>query len=168
MRISIIVAVANNGVIGRGNKLIWHLSDDLKNFKQITYGHFVIMGRKTFESIGKPLPGRTNIVLSRNNLLKPEGCFVFPSLDEAIQYAVQHGQEEIFIIGGEKVYRSVIDLADMIYLTRVHTSPEGDAFFPELDPSIWHVVSQRNFRQNERNEYDFDILVLQRKSDRKF
>ena len=165
MKISIIVAVAKNGVIGHHNKLIWHLSDDLKNFKKITYGHYVIMGRKTFASIGRPLPGRTNIVLSRNKLFKPEGCIVFPSVDEAIHFAVQHEQEEIFIIGGEQVYRSVIDYADKIYLTRVHASPEGDAYFTELNTANWREISRRTIRQDDRNEYDFDILELEKRSD---
>lgn len=164
MRISIIVAVASNRVIGRGNKLIWHLSDDLKNFKKITFGHFVIMGRKTFESIGKPLPGRTNIVLSRNDRFKPEGGVVFSTLENALRYAVENEQEEVFIIGGEKMYTSAIDLADKIYLTRVHASPEGDAYFPELDPSEWLEISRRTFSKDERNEYDYDVLELERRS----
>lgn len=163
MKISMIVAVAENGVIGADNQLIWHLSDDLKNFKKITSGHFIIMGRKTYESIGKPLPNRTNIILSRNASFGPEDCLVFATVEQALEFAKSQAQEEIFIIGGEQVYRSLFDRADKLYLTRVFANPEGDAFFPTLHYDKWKIVSKTNYKKGDRNDFDFEILELERK-----
>jgi len=160
MRISIIVAVGKNGVIGSENRLIWRLSDDLKNFKKVTMGHFILMGRKTFESIGRPLPGRTNIILTRQTDYSFEGCIVLHSLDSAIAYAEEQKQEEIFIIGGAEIYTQALLIADKIYLTRVADSPPGDAFFPEIHLKDWETVSIKSFTRNEMNEKDFDILEL--------
>jgi dihydrofolate reductase len=164
MKVSIIVAVAENGVIGSDNQLIWHLSDDLKNFKRITGGHFIIMGRNTFESIGKPLPGRTNIILSRNNAFKAEGCVVLSSLEKALIYSRKANQDEVFIIGGEQVYREAIEQADKLYLTQVHASPDGDAFFPAIDFTEWLEVAHISIDKNEKNDYDFEIIELERRS----
>lgn len=162
MKISIIVAVADNGVIGSGNQLIWHLSDDLKNFKKITSGHFIIMGRKTYESIGRPLPNRTNIVLSRNKEYKLKDCIVFQSLSEAINYSEKSGEKEIFIIGGEAVYNAAYEIADKLYLTRVHSSPEGDAFFKKIRIDQWKQISNRYIQKNEQNDRNFEMLELER------
>ena len=138
--ISIIVAVAQNGVIGCGNKLIWHLPDDLKRFKRITMGHPVVMGRRTFESIGRPLPGRTNVVISRNGGFGPEGVTVVSSVEQALEmFPVD---EEVFIIGGEQIYGQTVDRADRIYYTEVDQSPGGDAFFERPDPALWKEVNR--------------------------
>lgn len=158
--LSIIVAVAENNVIGRNNELIWHISEDLKYFKRVTSGHTVIMGRKTFESIGKPLPNRTNIVISRSTDLKLDGCIVVNSLSEAI--AKINPADEHFIIGGGSIYRKAMALADKLYLTKVYHSYEGDTFFPELDGS-WREVSREDFEQGEKFEHPFSFIVYERK-----
>ena len=163
MKISIIVAVADNGVIGSDNQLIWHLSDDLKNFKKITSGHFIVMGRKTYESIGRPLPDRTNIILSRKRQYEVNGCIVFHSLDEALTYAEEKGENEVFIIGGEAVYNAAYQLANKLYLTRVHASPEGDAFFKQIRLEDWKLISKVSIPKNDRNDYKYEILELERK-----
>ncbi|MCC8088401.1 MAG: dihydrofolate reductase [Rikenellaceae bacterium] len=136
--VSIIVAIARNGVIGSGNKLIWHIPEDLKRFKTITYGHPVIMGRKTFESIGRPLPGRTNVVVSRNPDFNPEGCVTVDSLDKAIARFTP--EEEIFIIGGGEIYRQAMPIADKLYITEVLHDFEGDTYFPDINKEKWTEV----------------------------
>src|SRR5688572_698691 len=137
MQISIIVAASDNGVIGKDNQLLWRLPDDLKRFKQLTLGHPMIMGRKTFESIGKPLPGRTSIVITRNADFRPEGVVVVHSLDEAIEAARQIENSEAFIIGGGELYRQAQSIADHLYVTEVHTNIEGDTYFHIDEPSAW-------------------------------
>lgn len=136
--VSIIVAVAENGTIGDRNALLWHISEDLKRFKALTTGHPVIMGRKTYESLGRPLPNRTNVVLSRSGGEFP-GCRVVRSLDEAL--ALFPDDEELFIIGGAQIYEQALPLADRLYLTRVCHPYEGDTSFPEWDASEWHLAS---------------------------
>lgn len=162
--ISIIVATAENGVIGKDNQLLWKLSSDLKQFKNLTTGHSVIMGRKTFESIGRPLPNRTNIVISRQqDFVLPEGVLKASSLENAIELAKTHvGSEEIFIIGGGNVYEQALKITDKIYLTEVDANIEGDAFFPTLDMSEWTETSRVSHHKDEKNEYDFDFVVLER------
>lgn len=167
MKISIIVAIAENGVIGLNNRLIWRLSDDLKNFKALTYGHFIIMGRKTYESIGKPLPGRTNIILSKNRSYEAEGCVIVQSVDKALKYSISKNQEEVFIIGGAQIYKETLSIADKLYLTRVHASPEGDTFFPTIDFSDWKEIAHTNFHRNEKNDFDFEIIELIRRKHKK-
>lgn len=139
--ISIIVAIAANGVIGCKNRLIWHISEDLKRFKRLTSGHAVIMGRRTFESIGRPLSGRRNVVVSRNALLGIEGAEVVGSLEQALELC-RADQNEVFVIGGGDIYRQSMDLADRLYVTHVEQSPEGDTSFPEIDPAQW-VITER-------------------------
>lgn len=136
---SIIVAVAENDVIGYDNHLLWHISEDLKRFKSLTLGHHIIMGRKTFESIGKPLPGRISVIISRQENLKIEGCIVVNSLDEAFEVA--KNDSEAFIIGGGEIYKQALPIVDKIYLTRVHAGFAGDTFFPELNLSEWSTES---------------------------
>lgn len=161
MLISLIVAVAENGVIGKDNALIWKLSEDLKNFKRITSGHSIIMGRKTFESIGRPLPNRTNIVVSRDTNLQIEGCYMARSLDEAFQLAAQaDGNDEAFVIGGATIYEQALLFVDKVYLTKVKASPEGDAFFAISVFDSWEVVSKTSFKKDEKNEYDFEVVEL--------
>lgn len=156
MEVSVLVAVAENGVIGKDNQLIWKLSDDLKLFKKRTLGHVVIMGRKTFDSIGKPLPGRTNIVISRNPHLAIQGATVASSLEEALRLA-EPTTEEVFIIGGQKIYELAAPFATRIYFTRVHASPQGDAFFDLSPYAHWKTVDSVYFGRSEKNEYDFEI-----------
>ena len=141
MRISLIVAVSRNGVIGVDNALPWYLPEDLKHFKSITMAKPIIMGRKTFDSIGRPLPGRTNIVLSRDTEFNSEGVEVAATLEQALSIArpacLESNVEEIMIIGGEQIYRMTIQVADRLYLTEVDIDIHGDAFFPEIDYSLW-------------------------------
>lgn len=160
--ISIIVATAENSVIGKDNQLLWKLSADLKQFRVLTTGHSVIMGRKTFESIGRPLPNRTNIVISRQkDLILPEGVLKVNSLEQAIEAAKKHaGNEEIFIIGGGNVYAQALAITDKIYLTEVKASIEGDAFFPALDANEWKETARVLHQKDEKNEYDFDFVEL--------
>lgn len=132
MKISLIAAISTNRVIGRDNKIPWYISEDFKRFKAITLGHPIIMGRKTFESIGKPLPGRTNIVITRDESFSSEGVVVAHSINEAIEIAkIKEGSEEIFIIGGGQIYSQSMNLADKLYLTVVNQEVEGDVYFPE-------------------------------------
>jgi dihydrofolate reductase len=141
VRVSIIAGVAENGVIGAGDRMPWRLSSDLKRFKAITMGKPVIMGRKTFETIGKPLPGRTNIVVSRAGDLAVEGVVVAPNLEAAMARAREEvrasADPEFMVIGGGEIYRAAIDLADRLYITHVDAAPDGDTFFPAIDPAIW-------------------------------
>ncbi|MPR33081.1 dihydrofolate reductase [Salmonirosea aquatica] len=159
MLVSILVAVSNNGVIGRDNQLLWRLPDDLKRFKQLTQGHPIIMGRKTFESIGKPLPGRTSIVITRSPGYIAEGTYVVNSLEEALTVARQHHSEEAFIIGGGEIYRQVQEkkLADRLYITRVLADIEGDTFFEVLDEAKWQLVSEEFHDVDERHPIAFSF-----------
>lgn len=160
--LSMIVAVAENGVIGNDNQLIWRLSDDLKNFKRLTTGNIIIMGRKTFDSIGKPLPNRINIVISRNKALQIPGCEVANSIETAVEMAINMKTEtqEVFIIGGENVYRQTLGSVLKIYYTQVFATPQGDAFFPKLSEN-WEEQNRTSFKANEKNEFDFDVILYE-------
>ncbi len=160
MTLSIIVAAAENGVIGHNNNLIWHLSSDLKHFKNITTGHTVIMGRKTFESMGKALPNRRNIVITANKAYTAPGCEIVPDIESALQLAAQ--EEEAFIIGGGTIYRAIWEKADKLYLTRVHTAPTGDISIPEVKASEWQEISREAHPADEKNEYDYTSLEYRR------
>lgn len=165
MKISIIVAKASNNVIGKDNDLVWRLSSDLQRFKKLTTGHCIIMGRKTYESIGKPLPNRTSIVITKNqDFTLPNGHHVAHSVEEAIQKAIGTGQEVAFIIGGAEIYRQSMTIADELIVTEVHAHPDGDAFFPEINPSHWEKVSEENFQKDDTNQYDFDIVVYKKRT----
>jgi len=157
--IALVVAMAENRVIGKNNQLIWHLPADLKHFKNLTTGHPIIMGRKTFESIGKPLPNRTNIVVTRQEDFRPEGCLVAHSLSEALMMA-QQLDAEIFVIGGAEIYKQAMFLADTIYLTEVHQEFEGDTFFPEIDTLLWIETDREEHKADEKNPYDYDFVTL--------
>lgn len=163
--ISIIVAVAENGAIGKDNQLLWRLSADLKQFKALTTGHVIIMGRKTFDSIGKPLPNRTNIVVSRQKSVSAdEAVLVASSLQEAIKLAYQvKGDDEVFIIGGGNIYEQALELTDKIYLTEVKANIEGDTFFPKLNADEWKEVARQAYEKDEKNDYDFEVITLVRK-----
>jgi dihydrofolate reductase len=163
MKLSIIVAVAANNVIGKDNQLIWRLPADLKQFKMLTMGHPMIMGRKTFDSIGKPLPGRTSIIITRQPDYTHEGCLIVHSLEQAIQEAHKVDEKEAFVVGGAEIYRQSIRLADKIYLTQLYQSFDGDTFFPEIDASLWQEVRRASFSPDEKNAYAFDFVELERK-----
>jgi dihydrofolate reductase len=164
MNISIIVAVAENGVIGKDNQLLWKLSADLKRFKNITSNHFIVLGRKTFESIGKPLPNRTSLIISKNYTCDFENCFVFNTINDAIDFAKQQNQEEIFVIGGGEIYKQTLPLANKIYLTLVHTEIDGDTYF-DYDESNWKVKHKQIVLKDEKNEFDSTYLILEREND---
>ena len=158
--ISIIVAVSENGAIGTHNKLPWHLPDDLKRFKALSLGKPVVMGRRTYDSIGRLLPARTNIVVSRRSGLAIEGAVVVHSLDEALKAAGT--APEVVIIGGADIFRQVLPRTDTIHLTRVHARVEGDVFFPELDPAQWREAAVEHHPADERHQYAFTFVTLQR------
>ncbi|HRH57111.1 MAG TPA: dihydrofolate reductase [Chitinophagales bacterium] len=163
MKISIVVAAAENGVIGKDNQLLWKLSSDLKRFKNITTGHFILLGRKTFESIGKPLPNRTSLIISRNFECEFENCFVFKTINDAIIFAAQKNQQEIFVVGGGEIYKQTMPLANTIHLTIVHTAIEGDTHF-EYDDSNWKVLHSEFIPKDEKNEFDSTYVVLEREN----
>lgn len=154
--VTLIAAASENNIIGKDNKLIWRLSDDLKHFKELTKGHFVIMGRKTFESMPKALPNRTNVIITRKTDYKAENAIVVNSLEKALKVAESDNQP--FVIGGGEIYKLSMEIADRIELTRVHTSIEGDTSFPEIDLEKWQEVKNEKRLKNEKNEYDFSFL----------
>ena len=154
--VTLIAAASENNIIGKDNKLIWRLSDDLKHFKELTKGHFVIMGRKTFESMPKALPNRTNVIITRKTDYKAENAIVVNSLEKALKVAENDNQP--FVIGGGEIYKLSMEIADRIELTRVHTSIEGDTSFPEIDLEKWKEVKNEKRLKNEKNEYDFSFL----------
>ena len=159
--ISLIVAVGKNNEIGKNNELLWHLPNDLKYFKQITLGLPIIMGRKTFESIGRPLPGRVNVIVTRNSNFKPEGCIVVDSIQNAMKATMS--AQNVMIIGGADIYSQTLPIADRIYLTEVDAELEADKFFPSIDQNLWEEISRKHNPKDEKNEYNFDFVVLKRK-----
>jgi len=160
MKISIIVAMAANGVIGQDNELPWHLPADLKHFKQTTMGKPILMGRKTWESIGRPLPGRTNIVITRDSAYTAAGCIVVNSIEAAIAAAGE--QDEVMVIGGAELYRQVLPCADTIYLTRIHASFDGDTRFPEISDAEWQQLERVDHEADEKNLQDYSFIRLER------
>jgi dihydrofolate reductase len=162
MKIALVAALSANRVIGRDNTLPWHLPGDLQYFKRITMGKPLLMGRKTYESIGRPLPGRTNIVLTRNPHFAASGIVVVASPESALQLARQEEAEELMVIGGETVYREMLPLAQRLYLTEVHAHVDGDAFFPEFDASVWQEL-QRDDIDAAPDSYAYSFVVLQRR-----
>ena len=159
-RISIIAALARNRVIGIENRLPWRLPEDLAHFKALTLNHPILMGRKTFESLGRPLPGRTNIVITRNASYRPDGCLVADSIPAAI--ALCNGADEVFFIGGADLYRQAIPLADRLYLTEVDIESQGDAWFPEYDRSAFREVSRESHTGEKGDVLNFDYVVYER------
>lgn len=163
MKISLIVAMANNRVIGIDGQMPWHLSADLKKFKQITLGHPIVMGRKTHESIGRPLPGRRNIIISRNPDYKIAGCEVFSDIDHAIASCGEC--EELFVIGGAAFYETMLPKADLLYLTQIHKDFIGDTYFPEIDFQQWQEIQRLDINDDDSVDFAYSFLTLERITD---
>lgn len=160
MIISIIVAISENNIIGKDNSLIWHLPADMRYFREKTTGHCVITGRKNYESIPekfRPLPNRTNMVITRQKDYFAPGAIVLTSIEEAIEKAKQVGDKEVFIIGGAEIYKQSIHLADKLYVTKIHHSFDGDVSFPEIDPTIWKETKRVDLKADEKNKYDYSF-----------
>jgi dihydrofolate reductase len=166
MRISLIAAVSDNAVIGRGNALPWHLPADLRRFKRLTMGHWVLMGRKTFDSIRRPLPGRITLVLTRRQGFAPPGVLVAHTLPQALALAEDGGaaEGELFVAGGAAVYRETLGIADRLLLTRVHGDVPGDTFFPEFDPGEWRLVEEERQEADGEPPLPYTFLVYQRQA----
>lgn len=167
MIVAFVVAVADNGVIGRDGRLPWRMPTDLKRFRRLTLGKPVVMGRKTYESLGKPLDGRDNIVITRQRAFAAPGIHVAASVEEALSLAralaAARGVDEIMIIGGAEVFRAALPLADRIYLTRVHGRPDGDVVWDDLDPQVWREASREALPQTPRDQFPADLVVLDRR-----
>lgn len=162
MIISLICAVSQNGVIGLDNRLPWRLPADLKRFKNLTMGHHLLMGRKTYESIGRPLPGRTNIVLTRQPDFQAENCLIAASLEEALELC--EDDDEVFVIGGAAVYRQALPLAHRIYLTLIRQDFEGDTFLFEIDQTCWQEIWRADFAPDETNPFSYSFMTLEKKA----
>ena len=159
MTVSIIVAIGENHAIGKNNQLLWHMPNDLKHFKDITSGRTIIMGRKTFDSVGKPLPRRRNIVVTRQDIIIP-GCEVVKSIEDGL--ALCKNEDEVFIGGGAEIYKLAMHLTDRIYLTIIHKSFDADTFFPEIDKTEWKEVKREDFEPDEKNPLPYSFITLER------
>jgi dihydrofolate reductase len=165
MTVSMIAAMSRNRVIGRDNDLPWHLPDDFRFFKETTKGHHVIMGRKNYESLPhkfRPLPNRTNIILTRNPDFHQPGIVVYGNIKKAISYAKERNEAEVFIIGGGEIYNIGLELADRIYLTEIDVELPGDTFFPEFDKTMWKEVSRKHHPVDEKHVYSFDFVIYEK------
>ncbi len=162
MIVSAIVAVAQNGVIGKHNQIPWYLPADMQFFKRTTLHHHVIMGRLSFLSIGRPLPKRTNIVLTRDPFFTATGCLMARNIEEALEMAFDHGETEAFIIGGGDIYTISLPYWDKLYFTEVQVEPEGDIYFPKLNWQEWRLVSAEPHQKDDKNEYDYTFKVFER------
>lgn len=160
--IILIAAIAENNALGKNNDLLWHLPKDFKRFKEITSGHHIIMGRKTFESFPKPLPNRTHVIITRQKDYACEGCIVVQDLEKALDVCPKN--EDIFVIGGGEIYSQSIHLADQLDITRVHHSFEADVFFPEIDPEIWELTTEEVHLKDEKHPYDYSFQTFVRKN----
>lgn len=160
MIVSILVAKSKNDVIGKNNQLPWHLPADLKHFKDLTMGHHMIMGRKTFESIGKPLPGRTSVIITRQKDYKAPGCIVVSSIEDALKACVN--DDEVFIIGGGEIFKETMNTADKIYLTEIGEEFEGDVFLPKIDLLKWKLIQKQTFKPDEKNKYGYCFCEYER------
>jgi dihydrofolate reductase len=161
-RVSAIAAMSENNVIGKDNKLPWHMPADLKHFKTLTTGHAILMGRKTYESIGRPLPNRLNIVLTGNPHFEAQGCVVVRSLDAGLEIAAEQENEEVFIIGGAEVYRQLLPKIERLYLTVIHHVFDGDAHFPTLNTQEWREISNDKHQPDEQNAFAYSFVTLER------
>lgn len=162
MTISLIVAAAENNAIGKDNQLLWHLPNDLKFFKNTTWGMPVVMGRKTFEAVNKPLPGRINIVITRQADWKADNVITATDLQDALQKAKATNCNEIFVIGGGEIYKQSMEIADKIYITRVHTALDGDTFFPAIDEAIWKQTTLQEFAADDKHKYAYSFQIWER------
>lgn len=160
--LSIIVAKAKNNVIGKDNDLPWRLSSDLKQFRKITMGKPIVMGRKTHESIGRPLPGRENIILTSDRELLAEGCTILYSIEDLLDYIQPF--DETMIMGGATLYEQFLPLSNRLYITEVDGEPEGDTWFPEFDPDLWKEVSRDDYKADDKNDYDYSFVILDKKT----
>ncbi len=160
MRLSLIAAMASNRAIGLRNTLPWHLPEDLKRFKALTMGHHIVMGRKTYDSIGKPLPGRDTVIVTRNADYAVPGCLAVNSLDAAL--TVSHGDDEVFFVGGAELYRQALPIAHRIYLTEIQRVFDGDAFFPEFDKSQWIETARDKQRVDDANGFEYHFVTYDR------
>ena len=160
MKISLIVAMASNRAIGLNNQMPWHLSADLKKFKQITMGSPILMGRKTYESIGRPLPGRINIIISRNSSYQQDNCLVFDNVEKALASCQKY--DEIFIIGGATFYEVMLAKADTLYLTQIHKTFDADTFFPEINPQEWKEVTREDITDDQSVDFSYSFIKLER------
>ena len=163
MKISCIVATAKNNVIGKDNEIPWHLPADLKYFKKVTTGHHIIMGRNCFESIGRALPKRTNVIITRDMFYTVSNCLIAHSIGEALSIAEANGEEEAFIIGGGQIYEQTIDIWDKLYLTEVDLDVEGDVFFPQIDMSEWKLSKKQDCTKDEKNLHNYSFRQYERK-----
>ncbi len=164
MIVSLIVAMDEERGIGKGNTLPWRLSSDLKRFRELTMGHHIIVGRKTFESIGKPLPGRQTVIVTRDQEFKAEGCFIVHSVEEAVNLARERGESEVFICGGAEIYALTLGVADRLYLTQVLARVDADTFFPEWDMNGWIEKESTFHPGDEKNQYPTIYKLLVKKS----
>jgi dihydrofolate reductase len=160
MIVTIVVAISENNAIGKNNQLLWYLPADLKHFKNITTGHTVIMGRKTYDSVGKPLPNRRNIIITRQNITI-EGCEIVKSIEDAL--VLSAGEEEVFIVGGAEIYKQSIHLTDRIYLTIVHQKFDADSFFPEINYAEWRETEREDHQADEKNKLPYSFITLDRR-----
>jgi dihydrofolate reductase len=159
--IIIIAAVAENNALGKNNDLVWHLPDDFKRFKLLTSGHYIVMGRKTFESFPKPLPNRIHVIVTRQKTYTPEGCLIANTLQEAIQLCPKN--EDTYIIGGGEIYNQSIGIADILEITRVHHTFDADTFFPEIDPTVWQLTTEEFHPKDDKHNYSFTYQTFHRK-----
>ncbi len=159
MKISIIVAVSENNVIGKRNKMPWYIPLDLKHFKEITMGHHILMGRKTYESIGKALPGRTSLIVTRNKNSEAKDCFIFENIQNAIDFAKSKKEEELFVIGGSEIYNQVLSKTQKIYMTKIHDNIDGDVYFPELNSGEW---KEENIEEHKEITPPISFITLSR------
>jgi dihydrofolate reductase len=167
---SIIVAAASNGAIGGDNKMLWHMPTDMKYFKNMTTNHTVIMGRKSYDALGKPLPNRVNIVISKNENYELNGCYTVTSLEQAFNLAQElyanndeTTEQQIFVIGGAQIYKLAMPIVDKLYVTEIKGVFDGDAFFDKVDLSIWEEIARDSHQKDEKNKYDYDFVVYERK-----
>lgn len=157
---TLIAAIGTNNELGKNNDLIWHLPSDLKRFKEVTSGHHILMGRNTYESIGKPLPNRTTIVITRNPTYKAEGCIVTNSLEKAIKLAEK--DKNTYIIGGAQIYKEAIEIVDCLDICEVHNSFDADVFLPEINLNTWEEISRKRFSADDKNQYDYSFVKYKR------
>jgi len=163
MIISAIVAASKNWVIGKDNEIPWYIPNDLRYFRRMTLGHHVVMGRKNYESIGKPLPKRTNLIVTRDENYDAPGCHVVHSIDEAIKFAKDNNEEELFICGGGEIYNQTLAMTDKLYFTEIEAVVDGDVYFPKIELHDWSLISTERNQADDRHEYGYNFMIYERK-----